>query len=78
MIIDILRTNNWNDSTNEILKSNILLTNDSSISHIIESFLGIYTISIFIKYNPKLWFPYIGIPIIDKKKTTDLNTLYKK
>lgn len=66
---DILRTNNWNDSTNEILKSNILLTNDSSISHI-GAFLGIYTISIFIKYNPMLWFPYpksIGIPIIDKK-----------
>jgi hypothetical protein len=66
---DILRTYDWNDSTNEILKSNILLTNDSSISHI-GAFLGIFTISIFIKFNPKLWFPYpksIGIPIIDKK-----------
>lgn len=66
---DILRTNDWNDSTNEILKSNILLTNDSSISHI-GAFLGVYTISIFIKFNPKLWFPYpksIGIPILDKK-----------
>lgn len=68
-INDILITNDWNDSTNEILKSNILLTNDSSISHI-GAFLGIFTISIFIKFNPQLWFPYpknIGIPIIDKK-----------
>ena len=69
--IDILRTEDWNDSTNEILRSNILLTNDSSISHI-GAFLGVFTISVFIKFNPNLWFPYpnsIGISVIDKKNT---------
>lgn len=55
--VDIIATNDWIDSSDIIQKSRLLLTNDSSISHI-GAFLGTYTISLFLKFNPSLWFPY--------------------
>lgn len=61
----IIKTYDWSESACLIKKSNILLANDSSISHI-GAYLGIYTISLFTKYSARLWFPYpdsIGKPI---------------
>ena len=70
---DVVKTSDWNDSTEQILKSHILLTNDSSIGHI-GAFLGVYTIALFILNDPKLWFPYpnnVGFAMNNAKNIKD-------
>ena len=54
---DVIETKDWIESTNQISRSKLLLANDSSIAHI-GAYVGVFTISLFLKYNSEMWFPY--------------------
>jgi ADP-heptose:LPS heptosyltransferase len=54
---DVIVTKDWSESTHQISRSKLLLANDSSIAHI-GAYVGVFTLSIFLKYNSEMWFPY--------------------
>tara|TARA_Y100000992_G_scaffold125655_1_gene82415 strand:+ start:856 stop:1701 length:846 start_codon:yes stop_codon:yes gene_type:complete len=54
---DVIETKDWIESTEQISRSKLLLANDSSIAHI-GAYVGVFTISIFLKFNWEMWFPY--------------------
>ena len=54
---DVIETKEWIESTYQISRSKLLLANDSSIAHI-GAYVGVFTISIFLKFNWEMWFPY--------------------
>ena len=54
---DVIETKDWIESTEHISRSKLLLANDSSIAHI-GAYVGVFTISIFLKFNCEMWFPY--------------------
>lgn len=54
---DVISTSDWVESTDVIKGARILLANDSSIAHI-GSFIGVYTLSLFLKFDPRIWYPY--------------------
>ena len=59
---DVIETKEWIESTYQISRSKLLLANDSSIAHI-GAYVGVFTISIFLKFNWEMWFPYPHIKV---------------
>lgn len=55
---DVISTSDWVESTDVIKGARVLLANDSSIAHI-GSFIGVYTLSLFLKFDPRIWYPYV-------------------